>query len=41
MKEASKQAFGLTPRFKGSLVSDHTKVFANAFHTFFPEDMLL
>jgi hypothetical protein len=41
LKEASKQIFGLTPRFKSGLISDHTEVFMNAFHTIFPEDMLL
>jgi hypothetical protein len=41
LKEASKQIFGLTPRFKGGLISDHTEVFTNASHTIFPEDMLL
>jgi len=41
LKEASQQIFGLTPRFKGGLVSDHTEVFTNAFHTIFPDDMLL
>jgi hypothetical protein len=41
MKEASKDLFGLTPRFKGGLISDHTEVFTNAFHNIFPDDMLL
>jgi len=41
LKEASQQIFGLTPRFKGGLVSDHTEVFTNAFHTIFPDDILL
>jgi hypothetical protein len=40
MKEASKDIVGLTPRFKGGLISDHTKVFTNAFHNIFPTDML-
>jgi hypothetical protein len=41
LKEASQRIFGLTPRFKGGLVSDHTEVFTNAFHSIFPEDQLL
>jgi hypothetical protein len=41
LREASIHIFGLTPRFKGGLISDHTEVFTNAFHTIFPEDMLL
>jgi hypothetical protein len=40
-KEASQKIFGLTPRFKGGLVSDHTEVFTNAFPNIFPDDLLL
>jgi hypothetical protein len=41
MKQAALEVFGLIPRFKGGLISDHTEVFTNAFHEAFPLDMLL
>ena len=33
--------FGLTPRFKGGIISDHTEVFVNAFREIFPDDQVL
>jgi hypothetical protein len=41
LKCAAMEVFGLTPRFRGGLISDHTEVFTNAFHEAFPSDMLL
>jgi hypothetical protein len=41
MKCRAMEVFGLTPRFKGGLISDHTEVFTSAFHEAFPSDMLL
>jgi hypothetical protein len=33
--------FGLNPRFKGGIISDHTEVFVNAFQEIFPNDQVL
>jgi hypothetical protein len=41
VKCAACDLFGLNPRFKGGIISDHTEVFVNAFQEVFPNDQVL
>jgi hypothetical protein len=41
VKCAACDLFGLNPRFKGGIISDHTEVFVNAFQEIFPKDQVL
>jgi hypothetical protein len=41
VKCAARDLFGLNPRFKGGIISDHTEVFVNAFRELFPKDQVL
>ena len=41
VKCAARELFGLNPRFKGGIISDHTEVFVNAFQEIFPQDQVL
>ncbi len=41
MKCAARDLFGINPRFKGGIISDHTEVFVNAFQEIFPKDQVL
>ncbi len=41
IKCVARDLFGLTPRFKGGNISDHTEVFVNAFQEMFPNDPVL
>jgi hypothetical protein len=41
VKCAARDLFGLNPRFKGGIISDHTEVFVNAFQELFPKDQVL
>jgi hypothetical protein len=41
VKCAARDLFGLNPRFKSGIISDHTEVFVNAFQESFPEDQVL
>jgi hypothetical protein len=38
LKRIALDLFGLTPQFKGGIISDHTEVFVNAFQEVFPND---
>jgi hypothetical protein len=38
LKGIALDLFGLTPQFKGGIISDHTEVFVNAFQEVFPND---
>jgi hypothetical protein len=41
LKRVARDLFGLAPRFKGGIISDHTEVFVNAFQEVFPHDQVL
>jgi hypothetical protein len=41
IKCVARDLFGLTPQFKGGIISDHTEVFVNAFQEMFPDDQVL
>jgi hypothetical protein len=41
IKCVARDLFGLYPRFKGGIISDHTEVFVNAFQEVFPKDDVL
>ncbi len=40
LKRIALDLFGLTPQFKGGIISDHTEVFVNAFQEAFPNDQV-
>jgi hypothetical protein len=41
IKCVAQDLFGLTPQFKGGIISDPTEVFVNAFQEMFPDDQVL
>ncbi len=41
LKRIALDLFGLTPQFKGGIISDHTEVFVNAFQEAFPNDQVM
>jgi hypothetical protein len=41
LKRIALDLFGLTPQFKGGIISDHTEVFVNAFQEVFPDDQVM
>jgi hypothetical protein len=41
LKCVARDLFGLTPQFKGGIISDHTEVFVNAFQEAFPNDQVM
>jgi hypothetical protein len=41
LKHVARDLFGLTPQFKGGIISNYTKVFVNAFQEAFPNDQVM
>jgi hypothetical protein len=41
LKRIALDLFGLTPQFKGGIISDHTEVFVNAFQEAFLNDQVM